>query len=767
MIDKETLRIMKENERFFGLGNTFKTYTPFPFGSVDQISSRQGMEDKDFYWLENYLKTGNGNLRSLWDKGTALYTAPNGRTIKYFFFYYINNTNYAAVFLDDGTAVQVNSSSGAQTVISNVPNTFYQGTGFPATGQWGNQYLIIANNNTVNDYWIWDGTLLFTSGSLAPQVTITNSGSGYNSAPTVTAYGGSGSGATFSATVSNGFVTNVSITNVGGGYKVGEAVQVYFSGGGGDTGVALTAVLGSTGVGSVVITAAGSGFADGTYALVFAGGGGGSGATGTYTCVGGIVTSTAITAAGSGYTATPTVTFPSGGGLGVVGVVSLIAAGISSVTIVSGGTGLTSAPTLTFSGGGGSGATAVATISSGAITSISVTAAGSGYTSTPAVNVQTGLNKAASATVSLMPFGISGSCVETYQQRVWLPFPHQTGTIINSGKMNISAPGSITDFATSDGGVLYTSSDSFLRYQYTNIKQSNGYLYPIADSSVSVISGVTTSGSPTTTTFSYQNTDPQTGTVWRDSVQAYSRAIIFANVFGVYGIYGGAVTKISQKIDNIFQNAIFPPNNSALTPSSATANIFNNKVFLMLMTIQDPFTLTYRNALIGWNEKDWFIASQSISLKFIGTQEVNSNMVAWGTDGASLYPLFQTPSVSTQKIISTKLYGQGAFIIQKQIQGLYLQTQDHSGSGVTFSNITVDAEHGSYSIPNIPFTMTGGAPYYPIDSRQSGDVPAVNLGLTLTSNSPDYTINYIGMGYIDVGSIALSSDTINGNISTE
>lgn len=196
--------------------------------------------------------------------------------------------------------------------------------------------------------------------------------------------------------------------------------------------------------------------------------------------------------------------------MGAVGSVSLVGTSVASVTVIDGGTNLSAAPTLTITGGGGSGATATASLSGGAVNSVSVGAGGTGYTSVPAVTAQTGLNKAASATVGLMPYGISGSSVETYQQRVWLPFPHQTGTIINSGKMNISAPGSVTDFAASDGGVLYTSTDSFLRYQYTNIKQSNGYLYPIADSSVSVISGVTTSGSPTVTTFSYQNTDPQT-----------------------------------------------------------------------------------------------------------------------------------------------------------------------------------------------------------------------------------------------------------------
>ncbi len=767
MRDKEAERLMRENQKFFGLDNTFKTYTSFPFGGIDQLSSRQGMEDKDFYWLENYIKIGNGSLRSLRDKGPSIYTSPSNKTIVYFFFYYISNVNYVALFFNDGTAIQINLATNAQTTISNITNTFYQGAMLPACGQWGSQYLIISNNNTVNDYWIWDGTLLYGSGGLAPQVLIVNSGSLYTSSPTVTAYGGSGSGITFNSIVSNGYVTNVIVTNPGSGYKVGETVQIYFTGGGSDSGIALTAVLGSTSVGSVIITTPGSGYADGTYALSFSGGGGGSGAAGTYTVLGGVVVSAAITSGGSSYTSTPSVSFPSGGGSGASGVVVLLGAGVASISIVSGGTNLISTPTITITGGGGTGATAVATITSGAITSINVTNAGNGYTSTPVVNVQTGLNKAASASVTLMPFGISGSSVETYQQRVWLPFPHQTSAIINSNKFNVSAPGSVTGFAATDGGVLYTSTDSFLNYQYTNVKQSNGYLYPLADDSVSVISGVTTSGSPTVTTFNYQNTDPQTGTVWRDTVQAYSRAILFANIFGIFGIYGGAVTKISASIDNIFQNAIFPPNSLAITPSAATANIYNKKVFLMLMTLQDPFTSSYRNALIGWDEKYFFVASQSLDLKFIGTQKINSNMVAWGTDGSGLFPLFQTPSTNIRKIISTKLYGQSAFIVQKQIQALYLQTQDYSNSGVIFNNITVDTEHGSYSIPNIPFTIKGMSPYYPIDSRQSGDIPAVNLGLTLTSTSSDYTVNYIGFGYIDVASTALSSDTINGNIITE
>lgn len=73
-------------------------------------------------------------------------------------------------------------------------------------------------------------------------VTITNGGTGYTSAPTVTLTGGGGTGATATATVSGGVVTAITITNAGSGYT--SAPTVAFSGGGG-TGAAGTAVIGA------------------------------------------------------------------------------------------------------------------------------------------------------------------------------------------------------------------------------------------------------------------------------------------------------------------------------------------------------------------------------------------------------------------------------------------------------------------------------------------------------------------------------------------
>lgn len=777
MLDKQTEKLMREEQKAFGIQPGFHEMKMTPFGGMNQMSSsRLDGKDNESWWQENLIKTGEGCLRSLWDQGSPLYTAPGGKTIIYYFFFNIGATNYVAIFLSDGTAIQVNTATAASTTISATANTFYNSgvsTQIPVCGQWGSTYLLIANNFNQNAYWVWDGALLYTAGSLSPLITITDGGANYTSAPTVTAYGGHGSGATFAATVLNGSVTSIQETASGSGYEPGDVVQLYITGGGSDSNAEIIAQLVAGAVTGVVITNPGSGYTSGTYALGFSGGGG-TLAAGTYTVDSShTVVSTVITNGGSGYTGAPAVTFPSGGGSNASGT-ALIASSLVSptFTIVNGGSGFTTTPTLTFIGGGGSGAVATAGLTAGVITSVFLSNGGSGYTTAPAVVVQSGVNNSATATVTLMPFGISGTSIETFQSRVWLCFPYQSsqgnGVQQNGEIINISAPGSFSDFATSDGGLQFINTDSFLRSQYINIKQSNGYLYPMGDSSVSVISNVQTSGSPPSTTFNYQNTDPQTGAAWRDSVQAYSRTILFANPFGVFGLYGGAVTKISKQMDNIFNNAVFPAA-GGVVPTSAVANIFNLKVYLINMTVVDPFTNQQRTLMLGWDEKEWFIVSQASVYTIISTQEIASNLIAWGTDGTNLYPLFNFPSNLITKKLSSKLFGAQNQLIQKESMGLYLQVQDLSTAkaGVSFNAITIDSETGSYALPNIPTFGNAVPPYYNIQSAGSGDIYGCNLGYTLTSTSEDFTINTLSLGIVETGSIAMASTAIAGTVSSE
>jgi Tfp pilus tip-associated adhesin PilY1 len=263
-------------------------------------------------------------------------------------------------------------------------------------------------------------------------VNLTTGGSGYTSAPTVGFTGGGGSGATATATISQG-VSGITITSGGTGYT--SAPSVTFSGGGG-SGAAATANFGGAGpITAVTLTGAGTGYTS-VPTVSFSGGGSGAVATAalgvvsytvvnqgakytstpsctvsappvgiTATCTTTIstsggnkkVTAVNVVLKGSGYTGVPTVTIgaPPPGGTQATATAVL---GVVSVTLNNGGSGYTS-PGVTFSGGHGATATATATGTS--VTSITITNAGTGYTSAPTVGFSGGGGSGAAATSAI------------------------------------------------------------------------------------------------------------------------------------------------------------------------------------------------------------------------------------------------------------------------------------------------------------------------------------------------------------------------------
>lgn len=831
--DAHIAKVSQSVARTLGLPVGYGIYSPFPLGGLNQKDSRYAIDDKDFYWVENFIRLGNGFLRTVWDKNaTPIYTATSPREIVSFFFYNIGPTDYCAVFLDDGSVIQVNVDTLAQTSISaTVGNVFYDSTTgtLPACVQWGTQYLLISNNNTPNDYWIWDGTLLFATGTLGPIVTITGGGYNYSSAPTLTFYGGSPSVTpTATTTLDNGSIALVSLTNPGGGYSIEDLPQVAFSGGGTDTGAILTASLAPGIVKTIIVSNKGSGYGGGTTVSIT--GGGGTGATASAFVSSGKVQSITITAAGSGYVSAPTITII-GTGTGATAFAAISAGFVDSIAVTNGGTGYIYPPELTLIGGGGtdasavaeltpttisyirvtnggsnyavrpnvtvqadgnpgSGAAATAVLSGGSVVAITLNNPGAGYTippwididpppaanlgtlataeavlvgvpiasvrmndkgrnytSPPAVVITPGANNSAYATVELMPFGVSGSGIETFQSRVWLTHPKAKSTSYppQGGNMFVSEASSLTGFNPGAGGVLFTNTQSVLRKVYNGIKQSNGYLYPFGDSSVDVISNVQTTGDPATTTFNYQNTDPDTGTAFGNSVISFGRTLLFANKKGVFGLYGGAVTRLSEKLNDIFNTALFPPTANTLSPSSAKVHHHNVKLYLLLLTITDPFTNLPRNVMLSWDEKDWYVLTQTDSLKFIGTQTVESDLRAWATNGSTIFRMFTTPSTTLQKVIATKLYGMDKQFILKQVYNLTLHGKDMSSNaaGVSVSG-SFNTERGTTALPH---AANLGTPL--IFSAPAGDVFGYFLGMTLGSTSKDFALYTASIGYVD------------------
>ena len=905
-----------------GLPPGFKVHSPFPFKGMNLHDAPHAIEDQEFTWIENFIRLGNGSLRALWDKSPSFYTPPSGTTIVYFAFYTLATDYYCALFLSDGSAVQLNMTTFATTTIGPAGTFYDAGSGYlPYCKQWGSIYLMICNRNTTNDYWAWDGTLLYGAGTAAPQgVNVDSIGFSYSSTPTITAYGGSGSGMTFASTVNNGGIAEINITNPGTDYQPGDVVQLQFTGGGSDSSAVLEAVLSSGSVGGVSITAAGSGYTSATAA--FSGGGGGSGAAGTVIISTGVVTGTTSLVGGSGYTTAPTVTFSGGGGSGATatatvsgGVVTgitiitggtgytsapsiafsgpgtgasatavilgqgqiagvtitnagsgyttaptvtisgtgtgataqavLAPVGVASVTVVDGGSGFTTNPLITFKGGGGAGATGITILNPTSISAVNVTAGGSGYTSAPTVNFQgggsgatlptavanlvgtsvgsisitdagsgiteavevgfsggggagaggsvllvptsiasvvvsstgqyytnapavvitAGANSSAYATVSLMPYGVSGSAMETYLSRVWIVNPaiQPYSTIPPGNLWSFSAPGSIFDFATSDGGGNSVNTDAFLQTRYVNVRQSSGYLYFFGDGSVSIVSNVSTAGTPTVTNYNYQNVDPQAGVKYRDSLQDFGKSIVGSNEMGIYAVYGGSLANVSNKLTQLFTNAVYP-DFGGITPSSATATIYNIKYYINYLTVVDPDTNAARNVMLLFNEKEWTVASQSGNLTFIGTQKIASEYRAWGTDGSGLYQLFYTPSSTLPKRLDTKIYGADKMFVQKQALAVYLQATDNSStlsgvkgnfllsvSGIALQNyFQPSLQSGTYNVSLVQPDFQSPSPYYGFWGSSLEGVGFVMAGLRFSSTSPDFTVGHLLMGYSDV-----------------
>lgn len=454
------------------------------FAGIDTTASRYGLDPRMMPWCDGWMPFGPKRLRTMPGVGSSIWTAPSGGSIAFFDFANIGSNPIMIGVHSDGGLWQINTQTKAATRMAADGTIKTPERTAMAISQWGNQYVLIVAQQT-NGYFIWDGSIFYQAGSLGPVVTVTNGGSGYTN-PTITASGGSGSGASFQATVASGVITAIAVTNPGSGYVAGDTVSL---------------------------------------------------------------------------------------------------------------------------------------------------------------NITDSTGSSATATVTLMPFAIEGNAIETYVGRVW---------IANGATVTFSAPGSYIDFSSGSGGGNFTSSDSFLRVRFTQLKQTNGFLYLIGDSSINYISGVNTAGTPPVTTFSNQNADPETGTVWPASVDVFGRNIVFANAFGAQISYGAAVSKISEPLDGVYATV---NNFGGLIPSAAKAIIYGKRCWCLLLPVIDPVTGNQKNKIFLWNGKIWWSTSQDVELLYIQHQEIDSVLTAYGTDGTDVYPLFQQPSAVFTKTVQSKLWG--------------------------------------------------------------------------------------------------------------
>lgn len=694
------------------------------FLGIDTSAPRSGIANEAMAWCDGFMPVARNNARTLPGVGTKLYHGPSSGSVVFYDFANIGGSSFCIVFLADGSIIAVNVLFLTVTRIAPAGTVLNPAIGQMGISQWGSQFILIVANQP-NGYFIWDGTTLYTAGTLGPLVTVINSGLNYTSPPTVTASGGSGSGATFNATINGGSVDQIFVNNPGSGYLPGDLVVLTISGGGSDAQARATATIGATGsIQSVSVTDNGGGYT--SLAYVQATGGGGTGSQLGIQAAAGSIDGVTVLNGGIGYTSVPTIAiFDPGGatGVGFAATAYLGYGAISAVSIASGGSGYVTVPSVVVTGDG-SGAVLQAKISGGAVTGVDVINGGIGYTK---VSIQfIGGNNAAEATIDIMPSGVQGTAIETYQSAAW---------IVKGSLLQFSAPESVMDFSTSSGGGALRSTDSFLRLSYIRPMQTNGFLYLVADSSINYISGVQTSGTPPTTTFTNQNADPEIGTPWPAAINVFSRNIVMANSFGVHVSYGGAVSKASTALDGVYFSV---PNLAfgGFQPSCAKAVIFGQKVWMILLPVVDPITKLQVNKLFMWNGKYWWSSQQDITLTFVSSLEINSVLIAFGTDGQDIYPLFINPSTKFTKTIQSKLWdGPGGYEFLKSTSRFWCLAEYHN-VGAPDLTVSIDNENGSAVYTVKGPSLVGNFVSPPLAVGQSGTL----AGVTVSTNAADMSL---------------------------
>ena len=718
------------------------------FKGLDTKANRTAIDKDEFYWVENAMPIGPGNLKIVSAQNNVSNISGNSVVFSNAVVSLTNaNINNEYVLAAETNGSMEGYNLNTRNLITIASAGTFSNTGV-TTAQYQNTDMFIGD--PTKGLFDWNGTSLVSVGSVS-LIGITNPGQDYTAAPTVTISApnnanGVQATAVASITTGAGGVQSVVVGNVGTGYTAVPTVTIGAPQvSGGATAVAYATIQSGTVV-AITVSNPGSGYL--TAPPVTITGGNGANANATATLSSGIVNSVTLTNAGSGYS-NATVTFSGGGGSNAAAIaeITTFATGTVSIYVANGGTGYGSYGNLavTISGGGGTNANAVAIVSGNTVTEVIMTNRGTGYTSAPSVAVSGGSGSGAVLTsvVSLDPI----VDVATFSGRVWVA---QGRTVYASSSV------SPTDF-TSVSAVALTLTDSTLDSNITALLSANNFLYVFGADSINVFSNlqVTSTGA---TVFTNTNVSASIGSSRLYAIFPYFRSVLFMNDYGIYALVGSTTTKISDPLDGIFPYIDFtrPVSGGQVLLNSILCAVFNfyvNSSFTI-----GPSNSRYIQAIFF--EKKWFITSQGNNLSLITSAPLSGKINLYGTDNSNnLYQLYSNSAGAINTYIQTALQDMGDPIRTKQALKFAIEATLSQGG---LLNVTVDSEQGSS--PVVPLADTGiswtnnnnqviswvnnsntviqwllsvGYYLYKSDAKQYGKY----LGLTMTSNSAGFVVN--------------------------
>ena len=196
------------------------------FKGINVTNNRTAIGEGEFSWLENTQPIGFGNVKIV-NAPDTIDTVTFANTVTYMASANIQNTEFLFAFQEDGSAQYVNIENNTQGNVA-AANTFSNSN--VQIVQWKNERILIID--PAKGYKTWDGTDLVDIGSVA-SVTINDGGSNYTnvtvtfSAPDQTG----GVQATGEAVTLANTIVQILVTEAGTGYTAAPSITITDAGG--------------------------------------------------------------------------------------------------------------------------------------------------------------------------------------------------------------------------------------------------------------------------------------------------------------------------------------------------------------------------------------------------------------------------------------------------------------------------------------------------------------------------------------------------------
>jgi hypothetical protein len=196
------------------------------FKGVNVTNNRTAIGEGEFAWLENTQPIGFGNIRII-NAPSNVAGVTFANTVSYMASANIQNTEFLFAFQEDGSAQYVNIET--DTLGNLAPSSTFSNSNVQIV-QWKNERILIIDPN--NGYKTWDGTNLVDIGSVGA-VTINDGGTNYTnvtvtfSAPDQTG----GEQATGEAVTLANTIVEILVTEPGTGYTAAPTITITDAGG--------------------------------------------------------------------------------------------------------------------------------------------------------------------------------------------------------------------------------------------------------------------------------------------------------------------------------------------------------------------------------------------------------------------------------------------------------------------------------------------------------------------------------------------------------